>query len=172
MIYNVVKISPIGLSTLTVIHSGTLLHKKRKVTEFQCFWCFVFRAPFQIFSWSFLALSLCYAVSSCVCDHNHPYPLSLSVFSLQRTRLFRTRGEQGHTRREQGLYFEMLRRLDLWLFSWLSRRTREAQNLACLYGLVDRLPIPSGNFERALERRFQSIFKPIISLERSCPNLN
>ena len=56
--------------------------------------------------------------------------LSLSVFSLQRTRLFRTSGELWRTRGEPWLYFEMQRRLDLWSFSWSSRRSREAQKSA------------------------------------------
>ena len=73
------------------------------------------------------------------------------------------------------MVFEMQRRLDLWSFSWLSRRSREDQNQLSLPSWTGRsitVPIPAGNFERALGRHFSSIFKPNISLERSFPDLN
>ena len=101
--------------------------------------------------------------------------LSLGVYSLQRTRLLRTCGELWRNHGELWLYFEMQRRLDLWSFSWSSRRSREAQNQRSLRlgtGRSITKPIPAGNFERALRRFFQSIFKPNISLKRSCPHLN
>ena len=112
----------------TMIHSGTLCIQ-RKVTKFPCFGGLVFRAQFQHFLsafWrSFFAMQLALVSMITITP-----TLSLSVFSLQRTRLFRTCGELWRTRGELWLYFEMQRRLDLWSFSWSSRRSREAQKWA------------------------------------------
>ena len=114
----------------TMIHSGTLCIQ-RKVTKFPCFGGLVFRAQFQHFLWafwrSFFAMQLALVSMITITP-----TLSLSVFSLQRTRLFRTCGELWRTRGELWLYFEMQRRLDLWSFSWSSRRSREAQKWAWL----------------------------------------
>ena len=109
----------------TMIHSGTL-SIQRKVTKFPCFGGLVFRAQFQHFLsafWrSFFAMLLALVSMITITP-----TLSLSVFSLQRTRLFRTCGEVWRTRGELWLSFEMQRRLDLWSFSWSWRRSREAQ---------------------------------------------
>ena len=106
------------LSQCTMIHSGTL-RIQRKVTKFPCFGGLVFRAQFQHFLsafWRpFLAMQLALVSMIPITP-----TLSLSVFSLQRPRHFHTCGELW-------LYFEMQRRLDLWSFSWSSRRSREAQ---------------------------------------------
>ena len=139
-----------------MIHSGTLCIQ-RKVTKFPCFAGLVFRAQFQHFLsafWrSFFAMQ--FALVSMI---TITPTLSLSVFSLQRTRLFRTCGELW-------LYFEfeMQRRLDLWSFSWSSRRSREAQKWAYSLrsgtGRSITVPIPAGNFERALRRYFSVDFQ-------------
>ena len=109
----------------TMIHSGTLCIQG-KVTKFPCFGGLVFRAQFQDFLsafWrSFFATQLAFVSMITITP-----TLSLSVFSLQRTRLFPTCGELWRTCGELWLYFEMQRRLDLWSFSWSSRRSREAQ---------------------------------------------
>ena len=109
----------------TMIHSGTLCIQ-RKVPKIPCFGGLVFRAQFQDFLsafWrSFFAMQLALVSMITITP-----TLSLSVFSLQRTRLFRTCGELWRTCGELWLYFEMQRRLDLWSFSWSSRRSREAQ---------------------------------------------
>ena len=109
----------------TMIHSGTLCIQ-RKVTKLPCFGGIVFRAQFQYFLsafWRpFFAMQLALVSMITITP-----TLSLSVFSLQRTRLFRTCGELWRTCGELWLYFEMQRRLDLWSFSWSSRRSREAQ---------------------------------------------
>ena len=109
----------------TMIHSGTLCIQ-RKVTKFPCFGGLVFRAQFQSFLsafWrSFFAMQLALVSMITIIP-----TLSLSVFSLQRTRLFRTCGELWRTCGELWLYFDMQRRLDLWSFSWSSRRSSEAQ---------------------------------------------
>ena len=116
------RFSVFALLLITMIHSGTLCIQ-RKVTKFPCFGGLVFRAQFQEFLsafWrSFFAMQLALVSMITITP-----TLSLSVFSLQRTRLFRTRGELWRTCGELWLYFEMQRRLDL---SWSSRRSREAQ---------------------------------------------
>ena len=123
----------------TMIHSGTLCIQ-RKVTKFPYFGGLVFRAQFQHFLsafWrSFFAMLLALVSMITITP-----TLSLSVFSLQRTRLFRTCGELWRTRGELWLYFEMQRRLDLWSFSWSWRRSREAPKN--VQGPVDRLPYRS-----------------------------
>ena len=143
-----------------MIHSGTLCIQ-RKVTKFPCFGGLVFRAQFQHFLsafWrSFFAMLLALVSMITITP-----TLSLSVFSLQRTRLFRTCGELWRTRGELWLYFEMQRRLDLWSFSWSWRRSREAQNERSLRSGTGRsitVPIPAGNFERALRRHFSVDFQ-------------
>ena len=99
MIYNFVKISPNGLSPITVIHSGTLLHKKtEKVTKFQCSWCFVFRAPFQYFLRACWRSFCGYAVSSFVCDHNHPYLFSERLFLAENQDFPYSRRAEAHSR--------------------------------------------------------------------------
>ena len=65
-------ISLIRLST--VIQCSTLC-TQRKVTKFPCSWCLVFGAQFQHFL-EFFCPFFCYAVSSCVYDHSHPYLVS------------------------------------------------------------------------------------------------
>ena len=53
----------------------------------------------------------------------------------------------------------MQRRLDLWSLSWLSRRSREAQNLPLWTSRLITVPIPAGNFEQALGRHFSVDFQ-------------
>ena len=122
--------------TATMIHSGTLCIQ-RKVTKFPCYGGLVFRAQFQDFLsafWrSFFAMQLALVSMITITP-----TLSLSVFSLQRTRLFPTCGELWRTCGELWLYFEMQRRLDLWSFSWSSRRSREAHKWAQLAFKRDR----------------------------------
>ena len=112
----------------TMIHSGTLCIQ-RKVTKFPCFGVLVFRAQFQDFLSAFWRSSFAMQLALVSMITITP-TLSLSVFSLQRTRLFPTCGELWRTCGELWLYFEMQRRLDLWSFSWSSRRSREAQKWA------------------------------------------
>ena len=138
-----------------MIHSATLCIQW-KVMKFPCFGGLVFRAQFQDFLsafWrSFFAMQLALVSMITITP-----TLSLSVFSLQRTRLFLTCGELWRTCGELWLYFEMQRRLDLWSFSWSSRRSREAQTERSLRSGTGRSitgPIPAGNFERALRRHF------------------
>ena len=136
----------------TMIHSGTLCIQ-RKVTKFPCFGGLVFRAQFQDFLsafWrSFFAMQLALVSMITITP-----TLSLSVFSLQRTRLFPTCGELWRTCGELWLYFEMQRRLDLWSFSWSSRRSLRSGT-----GRSITVPIPAGNFERALRRHFAVDFQ-------------
>ena len=75
----------------TMIQCSTLC-TQRKVTKFPCFWCLVFGAQFQHFLEfvlpSFFAMQLALVSMITVTLIS-----SLSVFSLQRTRRFRTRGD-------------------------------------------------------------------------------
>ena len=116
-----------------ISHNDSLwdpLHTKEG-DEISMFWGPCLQSSISRLSFSFLALF--FAVQLALVSMITITPtLSLSVFSLQRTRLFRTSGELWRTRGELWLYFEMQRRLDLWSFSWSSRRSREAQKRAQL----------------------------------------
>ena len=144
-----------------MIHSGTLCIQ-RKVTKFPCFGGLVFRAQFQHFLsafWrSFFAMQLAFVSMIPITP-----TLSLSVFSWQKTRHFRTCGELWRTRGELWLYFEMQRRLDLWSFSWSSRpkpeKPKNERSLRSGTGRSITVPIPAGNFERALRRHFSLDFQ-------------
>ena len=88
--------------------------------------------------------------------------LSLSVFSLQRTRLFCTCGELWRTRGELWLYFEMQRRLDLWSFCGRRGEAEKPKNELSLRSGTGRsitVPIPAGNFEQTLRRHFSVDFQ-------------
>ena len=163
--------NPFSLSTM--IHSGTLCIQ-RKVTKFPCFGGLVLTAQFQdflsAFGRSFFAMQLALVSMITITP-----TLSLSVFSLQRTRLFRTCGELWRTRGELWLYFEMQRRLDLWSFCGRRGEAEKPKNERSLRSGTGRsinVPIPAGNLNGHCGVIFQSIFKPNISLERSCPDLN
>ena len=100
---------------------------------------------------------------------------SWSVFSCREQSLFRTRGEQGRTCGEQGLYFEMLRRLNLWLFRGC-RTEVEARNERVLVNslwtgrsIIGLSPVTLDGHCSVI---FQSISKTKMSLERSFPALN
>ena len=86
--------SPLGL--LCPVH-GTMIQcstlcTQRKVTKFPCFWCLVFGAQFQHFLECFLAIFFAMQLAL-VSMITVTLISSLSVFSLQRTRRFRTRGD-------------------------------------------------------------------------------
>ena len=150
----------------TVILSSTL-GVQRKVTKLPCFWYLLFRTQFQHFlDESFLAIVFFFFAVQLALVSMIKITLfsSQRVFSLRRTRLFRTCEDQGRTRGEHGLYFAMLRRLDLWLFSWLSvapkqRSPKLSVSWLTLYGLVDRFPVSAGNIGRALQRPFSVDFQ-------------
>ena len=112
-------------SEVTMIHSGTLCIQ-RKVTKFPFLGALSSELNFKTFSQLFGALFFAMQLALVSMITITP-TLSLSVFSLQRTRLFPTCGELWRTCGELWLYFELQRRLDLWSFSWSSRRSREAQ---------------------------------------------
>ena len=157
-----------------MIHSGTLCIQ-RKVTKFPCFGGLVFRAQFSTLSFSFLALFLCYAVSSCVDDHNHPYLVSERLF-LAENKAFSVPAESSGAPAESSGY--TLRRsgdLTCGHFRGHRREAEKPKNECSLRSGTGRsitVPIPAGNLNGHCGVIFQSIFKPNKSLERSCPDLN
>ena len=120
--------SPFGASVFFV-HNDSLWHPlhTKAGDEISMFWGSCLQSSISTLSFSFWALFFFAMQLALVSMITITPTLSLSVFSLQRTRLFRTCGELWRTRGELWLYFEMQRRLDLWSFSWSSRRSREAQ---------------------------------------------
>ena len=126
-------------------------------------------------SFSFLALFFSMQLATVSMSTLTP-TLSPSVFSLQRTGLFRTCGELWRTRGELWLY-SLRCSGDLTCGHFRGRRgeAEKPKNQRSLsLGPVDRLPyrsqpvILNGHCGVIL----QSIFKPNISLERSCLDLN
>ena len=85
----------------TVIQCSTLC-TQRKVMKFPCFWCLVFGAQFQQFLELFLPIFFCYAVSSCVYDHNHPYLVSECLFLAENKAFPYPRRVRAHPAESKG----------------------------------------------------------------------
>ena len=115
-------------------------------------------------SFSFLALLFCYAVSSCVYDHNHPYLVSERLF-LAENKAFRTCGELWRTRRRALAILCFEYSGDLTCGHFCGRRgeaKKPRQKISSLRlgtGPSITVPISVGNFERALRRHFSVEFQ-------------
>ena len=83
--------SSVVFAFFTVIQCSTLC-TQRKVTKLPCFWCLVFGAQFQPSLEFFLPIFFATQLAL-VSPITVTLISSLSVFSLQRTRRFRTRGD-------------------------------------------------------------------------------
>ena len=100
------------------LHSDSLWHPlhTKEGDEISMFLVPCLQSSISTLSFSFLALFFAMQLALVTMITITP-TLSMSVFSLQRTRLFRTCGELWRTRGELWLYFEMQRQHDLWSFS-------------------------------------------------------
>ena len=129
---------------------------QRKVTKFPCFWCLVFGAQFQHFL-EFFCPFFCYAVSSCVYDHSHPYLVSECLFLAENKAFPYPRRLRAHPRRLRAILSDAAATCSVVIFVVVAEKKR-SPNLSVswltLYGLVDRLPVSAGNFRRALQRHF------------------
>ena len=114
-----------------VLHSDSLWHllHTREGDEISMFLVPCLQSSSSTLSFRFFALFFCDAVSSCVYDHNHPCLVSERLFLAENKAFPCLRRALAHPRRALP-NFEMQRRLDLWSFSWSSRRSREAQKSA------------------------------------------
>ena len=139
------------------------------------FWGPCLQSSISRLSFSFLALFFCYAVSSCVYDHNHPCLVSERLFLAENEAFPYLRRALAHLRRALAILWDAAATWPVVIFVVVAAKQKSPKmSEACVQGPVDRLPyrsppvILNGHCGVIL----QSIFKPNISLERSCPDLN
>ena len=134
---------------------------KRKMTKFPFFWCLVFGAQFQHFL-EFFCPFFCFAASSCVYEHSHPYPVSECLFLAENKAFPYPRRVRAHPRRVRTLLWDVAATCSVVIFVVVAAKKR-SPNLSVsrltLYGLVDRLPVSAGKFRRALQRHFSVDFQ-------------
>ena len=101
--------------------------------------------------WEFLAIFFfCCAVSPCVYDHNHPYLVSEPLFFAENKAF-------PYQRRVGAILWDDAATWPVVIFVAVVPKLRSPKlSVSWLtpYGLVDRLPVSTGNFERALQRHF------------------
>ena len=139
------------------------------------FWGPCLQSSISTLSFSFLALCFCYAVSSCVYDHNHPYLVSERFFLAENKAFPYLRRALAHPRRALAILWDAAATWPVVIFVVVAAKQRSPKmSVACVQGPVDRLPhlSPPVTLNGHCGVIFQSIFKPNISLERSCPDLN
>ena len=126
-----------------MIHSGTLCIQ-RKATKFPCFGGLVFRAQFQHFPSAFWRSFFCYAVSSCVYDHNHPYLVSERLFLAENKAFPYLRRALAHPRRALAILWDAAATWPVVIFVVVAAKQRSPKmSVACVQGPVDRLPYRS-----------------------------
>ena len=150
------------------------LHTKEG-DEISIFWGPCLQSSISTLSFSFLALFFCYAVSSCVYDHNHPYLVSERLFLAENKAFPYLRRALAHPRRALAILWDAAATWPVVIFVVVATKQRsQKMSVACVQGLVDRSPYrsPPVILNGHCGVIFRSIFKPNISLERSCPDLN
>ena len=82
-------------------HNDSLWHPlhAKEGDEISMFWGPCLQSSISRLSFSFLALFFCYAVSSCVYDHNHPYLVSERLFLAENEAFPYLRRALAHLRR-------------------------------------------------------------------------
>ena len=139
------------------------------------FWGPCLQSSISRLSFSFLALFFCYAVSSCVYDHNHPYLVFERLFLAENEAFPYLRRALAHPRRALAILWDAAATWPVVIFVVVATKQRSPKmSVACVQGPVDRLPYrsPSVTLNGHCGVIFQSIFKPNISLERSCPDVS
>ena len=86
---------------MPVGHNDSLWHPLHTMEgdEISMFWGPCLQSSISRLSFSFLALFFCYAVSSCVYDHNHPYLVSERLFLAENEAFPNLRRALAHLRR-------------------------------------------------------------------------
>ena len=158
-------------------HNDSLWHPlhTKEGDEISMFWGPCLQSSISRLSFSFLALFFCYAVSSCVYDHNHPYLVSERLFLAENEAFPYLRRALAHLRRALAILWDAAATWPVVIFVVVAAKQRRPKmSEACVQGPVDRLPYrsPPVTLNGLCGVIFQSIFKPNISLERSCPDLN
>ena len=158
-------------------HNDSLWHPfhTKEGDEISMFWGPCLQSSISTLSFSFFALFFCYAFSSCVYDHNHPYLVSERLFLAENKAFTYLRRALAHPRRALAILWDAAATWPVVIFVVVAAKQRSTQmSVACVQGPVDRLqylspPVRLNGHCRVI---FQSIFNPKISLERSCPDLN
>ena len=158
-------------------HNDSLRHPlhTKEGDEISMFWGPCLQSSISTLFFSFLALFFCYAVSSCVYDHNHPYLVSERLFLAENKAFPYLRRALAHPRRALAILWDAAATWPVVIFVVVATKQRSPKmSAACIQGLVDRSPYrsPPVILNGHCGVNFQSIFKPNISLERSCPDLN
>ena len=98
---NNVNIGHLNINTLNPNHNDSLWHPlhTKEGDEISMFWGPCLQSSISTLSFSFLALFFCYAVSSCVYDHNHPYLVSERLFLAENKAFPYLRRALAHPRR-------------------------------------------------------------------------
>ena len=120
------------------------------------------RHSISTLSGSFLAIFFCRAVSSCVYDHNHPYLVSERLFLAENKAFPYPRRAGAHPRRAGAILWDAAATWPVVIFVAVAPKQRSqklSMSWSTLYGLVDRLPVSTGNFGRALQRHFSVNFQ-------------
>ena len=88
-------------SSFTPLANDSLWHPlhTKEGDEISMFWGPCLQSSISRLSFSFLALFFCYAVSSCVYDHNHPYLVSERLFLAENEAFPYPRRALAHLRR-------------------------------------------------------------------------
>ena len=119
----------------------------------------------------FCLFFFCYAVSSFVHDHSHPYLVSESIFLAENKAFPYPRRVRAHPRRVRAILWDAAATCSVVIFLVVAAKKR-SPNLSVswltLYGLVDRLPVSAGNFRRALQRHFLVDFQTEDTAGKSC----
>ena len=139
------------------------------------FWGPCLQSSISRLSFSFFALFSCYAVSSCVYDHNHPYLVSERLFLAENEAFPYLRRALAHPRRALAILWDAAATWPVVIFVVVAAKQRSPKtSVARVQGPVDRLPYrsPPVTLNGHCGVIFQSIFKPNISLKRSCLDLN
>ena len=167
-------------SLADVSHNDSLWHPlhTKEGDEISMFWGPCLQSSILRLSFSFLGLFFCYAVSSCVYDHNHPYLVSEASFPC-RERGFSVPAESSGAPAESSGY-TLRCSGDLTCGHFRGRRgeAEKPKNERGLRSGTSRsiaVPIPAGKVERALRRHFSIDFqtqyivgKILSSSKRAC----
>ena len=99
----------------------------------------------------------CYAVSSSVYDHSHPYLVSECLFLAENKAFPYLRRVRAQPRRVRAILWDAAVTCSVVIFVVVAAKKRSPNSSVSwltLYGLVDRLPVSAGKFRRALQRHF------------------
>ena len=128
------------------MHNDSLWHPlhTKAGDEISMFWGPCLQSSISTLSFSFWALFFCYAVSSCVYDHNHPYLVSERLFLAENKAFPYLRRALAHPRRALAILWDAAATWPVVIFVVVAAKQRSPKmSVACVQGPVDRLPYRS-----------------------------